>query len=78
MNYKPSGVCAQNIAYELDGTKLKSVEFTGGCNGNLKGIGKLTEGMEISDIIQKLQGIRCGMKSTSCPDQLAKALSQHI
>ncbi len=78
MNYKPSGVCAQNIAYELDGTKVKNVEFTGGCNGNLKGIASLIDGMEITDVINKLQGIRCGMKSTSCPDQLAKALSAHI
>ncbi len=76
MNYKTSGVCSTNIEIELDGSKIKTVEFTGGCNGNLKGISTLVVGMEVKDAISKLKGITCGGKNTSCPDQLALALSQ--
>lgn len=74
MRYQPKGVCTQYIDIELDGTKIQSVVFTGGCDGNLKGISSLVAGMDISDAITKLKGIRCGFKATSCPDQLAIAL----
>lgn len=72
--YKTSGVCAGKIVFELDEKIVRSVRFIGGCSGNTQGISKLVEGMEIDEVISRLEGIRCGMKSTSCPDQLAKAL----
>ena len=72
--YKPSGVCADSIKIELDGDTIKSVEFDGGCPGNAVGISKLVTNMNVHDVINQLQGIRCGNKPTSCPDQLAKAL----
>lgn len=74
--FTPSGVCSQKITFELDGDVVKNVKFTGGCNGNLKGIGALVEGMKKDEVIEKLSGIRCGFKRTSCPDQLARALSE--
>lgn len=74
--YKTKGTCSQRIFFDVEDGKVKDVQFIGGCNGNLKGIGALVEGMAIEDVIAKLQGIRCGMKQTSCPDQLAKALSE--
>ena len=74
MNYKTQGTCSQMINLELDGDKIKSVEFIGGGHGNLQGISKLVEGMKATDAIERLEGIRCGFKPTSCPDQLAKAL----
>lgn len=74
--FTPSGVCAQKIIFELDGETVKNVKFIGGCNGNLKGIGALVEGMNKDEVIERLSGIRCGFKRTSCPDQLAKALSE--
>ena len=72
--YKTKGTCSTLIEVELDGNVVKYVKFTGGCNGNLKGIGKLVEGMTVSEVIKKLEGTTCGMKNTSCPDQLANAL----
>ena len=74
--FTPSGVCSQKIIFELDGETVKNVKFIGGCNGNLKGIGALVEGMNKDEVIERLSGIRCGFKRTSCPDQLAKALSE--
>lgn len=74
MKYKTKGVCSQMIDIEMDGNIVKSVSFLGGCHGNLQGIGKLVEGMKKEDVIARLEGIRCGYKSTSCPDQLAQAL----
>ncbi len=76
MQYKTSGTCSTMIDLEVDGDIIKSVSFTGGCNGNLKGICSLVRGMKIDDAIERLQGIKCGFKNTSCPDQLAKALIQ--
>ena len=76
MNYKPKGVCSQLIQFELDGDIVKNVQFLGGCNGNLQGISKLTEGMKADDVIERLQGIKCGFKNTSCPDQFACALKE--
>lgn len=78
MQYQPKGVCARLIDFELDGDTIKSVSFTGGCNGNLKGIGSLVAGMKVEDAIDRLQGITCGYKPTSCPDQLSLALKAAI
>lgn len=75
-NYKTKGVCATNISFNLDDGKVSNVEFTGGCNGNLKAISKLVNGMTIDDIETKLKGNTCGMKSTSCADQLAIAVRE--
>ena len=74
MKYKTQGVCASSIDIEMDNNIVKSVNFTGGCNGNLQGISALVKDMPAEDAIQRLKGIRCGFKNTSCPDQLAKAL----
>ncbi|MCI6276345.1 MAG: TIGR03905 family TSCPD domain-containing protein [Clostridium sp.] len=74
MTFKTQGVCARNINFEVVDNKVTSVSFEGGCNGNLKGISKLVEGMEVSEVISRLKGIQCGTKKTSCPDQLATAL----
>lgn len=74
--YKTKGTCSQKIFFEICDGKVHNVEFLGGCNGNLKGICSLVEGMDASDVIEKLEGIQCGFKPTSCPDQLAKALKQ--
>lgn len=74
--YKTKGTCSQMIYFDVDGGKVSNVQFIGGCNGNLKGIGSLVEGMNIDDVISRVEGIKCGMKSTSCPDQLAKALKE--
>ena len=74
--YKTRGVCSQMIRFELEDGKVSNVQFFGGCNGNLKGIAALVEGMDIDEVIARVEGIKCGMKSTSCPDQLAKALKE--
>ena len=73
-NYKTRGTCSREITFEVENGKVKNVQFFGGCNGNLKGIGALVEGMDIDEVIARVEGIRCGMKATSCPDQLAQAL----
>ena len=72
--YRPSGVCSREMIIEVDNNIIKKVTIVGGCDGNTKGISKLVVGMNINDVIEKLKGIQCGMKGTSCPDQLAKAL----
>ena len=72
--FKTKGTCAQMISFDVEDNKLSNVQFYGCCNGNLKGIGSLVDGMDIDDVINKLEGIKCGMKQTSCPDQLAAAL----
>lgn len=76
--YKTRGTCSQLISFDIEDGKVSNVQFLGGCNGNLKGIGALIEGMPAEKVIERVDGIRCGMKSTSCPDQLAKALKQAI
>ncbi len=76
--YKTSGVCSSAIDLDIDGDIVRNVVFTGGCNGNLKGIGKLVDGMKAQDIIGKLEGTLCGGKDTSCPDQLSKALKKAL
>ena len=74
LTYRPKGVCSQLMEIETEGSVIKSVKIRGGCSGNLQGISRLVVGMEISHAIECMEGIRCGFKSTSCPDQLAKAL----
>ena len=76
--YATKGTCSRLIEFTVEDGILKDVVYTGGCGGNLKGIGKLVEGMKVEDVIERIEGIRCGLKSTSCPDQLAKALKEVI
>ena len=78
MKYGTKGTCSSSIDIEMDGNVIKSVIFTGGCNGNLQGISKLVEGMSAEDAISRLKGIKCGFKPTSCPDQLAIALESIV
>ncbi len=76
VEYKPVGVCSQLIRVDVENDIVENVEFVGGCNGNLKGICSLVKGMKVEEAISRLQGITCGYKATSCPDQLAYALRQ--
>ncbi|MBD5096895.1 MAG: TIGR03905 family TSCPD domain-containing protein [Lachnospiraceae bacterium] len=78
MTYKTSGTCSQAINFDIVDGKLTGVKFIGGCNGNTQGICKLVEGMPVAEVIERLEGIKCGFKETSCPDQLAKALKQAL
>ena len=75
--YKTNGVCSRSIDIEIEDNTIKSVSFYGGCNGNLKGIAALVEGMKIDDVIERLEDIKCGFKNTSCPAQLAEALKSY-
>lgn len=75
-SYKPSGVCARMISFDIENNTVKNIKFSGGCSGNTKGLAALAEGMSADEIINRLSGIRCGFKGTSCPDQLAKAVAQ--
>lgn len=74
MTYKTSGTCSQAINFDIEDGIVKNVKFIGGCHGNTQGVGALVEGMKVEDVIAKLKGIKCGMRATSCPDQLARAL----
>ena len=76
MTYKTRGTCSTQIDLEVEEGIVKNVKFTNGCNGNLQGISRLVEGMKAEDAIKKLRGIRCGFKSTSCPDQLSYAIEE--
>ena len=73
-NYKTSGTCSREIVFEIEEGKIRNLYFIGGCNGNLQGIGKLVEGMPVDEVIERVEGISCGGRPTSCPDQLAQAL----
>ena len=75
--YKTKGTCSQKIFFDIEDNKVKNVQFVGGCNGNTQGVSKLVEGMKVDDVIDRLEGIKCGPRPTSCPDQLAKALKQY-
>lgn len=77
MTYKTQGTCSSAIDFDVVDNKVHNVKYYGGCNGNLQGISKLIEGMDVDEAISKLKGISCGGKPTSCPDQLARALSQY-
>ncbi len=74
--YETKGTCSSEIEIELEGNIIKKVKFYGGCNGNLQGISKLVEGMTVEQVSEKFSGIRCGFKRTSCPDQLAQAVTE--
>lgn len=76
INYTPKGVCSRKIHVEVENGIVQSVQFYGGCHGNTQGVAALAKGMKVEDVIERLQGIRCGMKPTSCPDQLAKCLQE--
>lgn len=76
--YIPKGVCSKQINIEVEDGIVQNVEYIGGCNGNLKGIGSLVKGMKVEDVIDRLENIKCGMKNTSCPDQLAQALKENF
>ena len=76
MTYMTKGTCSTQIDIDVENGIIKHVAFTNGCNGNLQGVSRLVEGMKCEDAISKLRGIRCGMKSTSCPDQLSYAIEQ--
>lgn len=78
IDYIPKGVCSRRMLIDVEDGIVKNVSITGGCNGNLKGISALVAGMKVEDVINKLENIKCGMKSTSCPDQLAQALRQSL
>ena len=73
-NYKTAGVCSRQIDFKVEDGLVKNVQFHGGCNGNLQGLSQLVDGLPVNQVISKLEGIKCGGKNTSCPDQLAKAL----
>ena len=74
--YKPKGVCSVQMDFDIDNNKIYNLVVTGGCSGNLKGIASLIEGLDKNEVIKKLKGIECGLKKTSCPDQLSKALEE--
>ncbi|MBQ3889343.1 MAG: TIGR03905 family TSCPD domain-containing protein [Clostridia bacterium] len=76
--YKTNGTCSRTITFDLEDGIVRGVRFEGGCHGNLQGIGKLVEGRPAAEVAETLAGIRCGFKPTSCPDQLAKALTEAL
>ena len=76
--YKTKGTCSQSITFQIDDGIVHDVQYFGGCNGNLKGISALVEGMPVDEVISRLEGTTCGMKPTSCPDQLAQALKEAV
>ncbi len=78
VNYRTQGTCSRSISFDLDDGIVTNIRFEGGCNGNLKGISALAEGKKAEEVVEALSGIRCGFKSTSCPDQLAKALTEAL
>ena len=77
INYRPRGVCSQQMQVEIQDGVVQSFQVLGGCSGNLQGISRLVEGMKVDEAIRRLDGIKCGFKPTSCPDQLAQALKQY-
>lgn len=78
IDYQPRGVCSRQMKIEVEDGVVKSFQVIGGCHGNLQGVSKLVEGMKVEEVIDRLKGIRCGGKDTSCPDQLAQALKQAL
>ena len=77
--YKTNGTCSREIHFSIDDEgKVHDVKYVGGCNGNLQGVGRLVEGMDAKEVIDRLDGIKCGFKATSCPDQLSKALKEAV
>ena len=78
ISFRPKGVCSQRMEIDVEDGIVKKLAVTGGCSGNLQGISRLVEGMPAEAVIEKLEGIRCGFKNTSCPDQLAGALKKYL
>ena len=78
ITYKTKGVCSRQIDMEIDNGVIVDAKFTGGCSGNTQGVAALVIGMTVEEAIKRLRGIKCGFKSTSCPDQLAVALEEHF
>ena len=78
MEYTTRGTCSRLIKFDVDGDKVKDVQFVMGCHGNTQGVAKLVEGMDIHEVIKRLKGIDCNGRGTSCPDQLAQALEQSL
>lgn len=76
--YQPTGVCSRTITFEIEDGIVKNVVFEGGCSGNTQGVSVLARGMKATELVEKLKGIRCGFKDTSCPDQLARAVEQAL
>ena len=76
--YRTKGTCSRAILFDIEDNIVKNVQFIGGCNGNLKGIGRLVEGMDVHDVIARIEGVICGSNVTSCPDQLSRALKEAI
>ena len=77
MTYKTRGVCSREIKCDIEGNRIKSVQFVGGCSGNTQGVARLIEGMDVDEAIKRIDGIDCAGRGTSCPDQLAKALKEY-
>ena len=77
MTYKTKGVCSREINFEVEDNKVKNVQFVGGCSGNTQGVARLIDGMDIDEAISRIEGIQCGFRTTSCPDQLAQALKEY-
>lgn len=77
IEFQPQGVCTRQIIIDVENDIVNDVKFVGGCSGNTQGVGALAKGMKVDDVIKRLKGIRCGVKSTSCPDQLSQALIKH-
>ena len=77
-NYRPNGVCARGISFDIEDGIVKNIKFSGGCSGNTQGVASLADGMDANELIERLAGIRCGFKNTSCPDQLAKAVAKAL
>ena len=76
--YKPKGVCSREFIFDIEDDTVKSLKVVGGCNGNLQGISRLLEGMKIEEVIKRIEGLTCGTKQTSCPDQIADALKAYL
>ena len=77
-NYRPNGVCARGISFDIEDGTVKNIKFSGGCSCNTQGVASLADGMDANELIERLAGIRCGFKNTSCPDQLAKAVAKAL
>ena len=77
IKFQPQGVCSKQIVIDVEDGIVNNVKFIGGCSGNTQGVGALAKGMQVNEVFERLQGIRCGARPTSCPDQLAKALVKH-
>ena len=78
IEFQPQGVCARQIIIDIENDIVNDVKFIGGCSGNTQGVGTLAKGMKVSEVIERLKGIRCGAKSTSCPDQLTQGIQAYI